>query len=151
MQYEKGHVLIYYYLPLTGLMSHYTTPFTKRVVNKYGSKCHCYWSFFNGTLHMWARIDEEYNYKEKMFTFQTWQKIIKHYPMTGRLIVTRGYIYIFVLLIPYNIAYLPVHWSYKKRLIGSYTSLYWRSGISSTSVRNSVFSRVERSGTSEKK
>jgi hypothetical protein len=36
------------------------------------------------------------------------------------------------------------------RLIGSYTSPYWRSGISSTSVRNSVFSRVERSGTSGK-
>ena len=36
------------------------------------------------------------------------------------------------------------------RLIGSYTSLYWRSGISSTSVRNSVFSRVERSETSGK-
>jgi hypothetical protein len=35
-------------------------------------------------------------------------------------------------------------------LIGSYTSPYWRSGISSTSVRNSVFSRVERSGTSGK-
>ena len=35
-------------------------------------------------------------------------------------------------------------------LIGSYTSPYWRSGISSTSVRNSVFSRVERSGTSWK-
>ena len=32
------------------------------------------------------------------------------------------------------------------RLIGSYTSLYWRSGISSTSVRNSVFSLVDRSG-----
>jgi hypothetical protein len=31
------------------------------------------------------------------------------------------------------------------RLTGSYTSPYWRSGISSTSVRNSVFSRVERS------
>ena len=26
---------------------------------------------FYGTLHMWARIDEEHNYKEKMFTFQT--------------------------------------------------------------------------------
>ena len=38
----------------------------------------------------------------------------------------------------------------KQRLIGSYTSPYWRSGISSTSVRNSVFSRVERSGTSGK-
>ena len=36
------------------------------------------------------------------------------------------------------------------RLIGSYTSPYWRSGISSTSVRNSVFSREERSGTSGK-
>jgi hypothetical protein len=35
-------------------------------------------------------------------------------------------------------------------LIGSYTSLYWRFWISSTSVRNSVFSRVERSGTSGK-
>jgi hypothetical protein len=32
-----------------------------------------YWSFFYGTLHMWARIDEEHNYKEKMFTFQTWK------------------------------------------------------------------------------
>ena len=36
------------------------------------------------------------------------------------------------------------------RLIGSYTSPYLRSGISSTSVRNSVFSRVERNGTSGK-
>ena len=36
------------------------------------------------------------------------------------------------------------------RLIDSYTSPYWRSGISSTNVRNSVFSRVERSGTSGK-
>ena len=40
------------------------------------------------------------------------------------------------------------HWM--KRIIDSYTSSYWRSGISSTSVRNSVFSRVERSGTSGK-
>ena len=32
----QNHVI---YLPLTGLMSHYTTPFTKRVVNKYGSQC----------------------------------------------------------------------------------------------------------------
>jgi hypothetical protein len=39
---------------------------------------------------------------------------------------------------------------HNRRLIGSYTSPYWRSGISSTSVRNSVFSRVERSGTSGK-
>ena len=27
-------------------------------------------SFFYGTLHMWARIDEEQNYKEKMFPFK---------------------------------------------------------------------------------
>ena len=39
---------------------------------------------------------------------------------------------------------------YLWRLIGSYTSPYWWSGISSTSVRNSVFARVERSGTSGK-
>ena len=70
--WEK-HVI---YLPLTGFMSHYTTPFTKwiLVVNKYGSVCHCYRSFFYGTLHMWAWLDEEYNYKENMFTFQTWKK-----------------------------------------------------------------------------
>ena len=80
------------YLPLTGLMSHYTTPFTERVVNKFGSVCPCYWSFFYGTLHMWARIDEEENYKEKMFNFQTSKKIIKNFPMTGRLIVTQGYV-----------------------------------------------------------
>jgi hypothetical protein len=67
----QNHVI---YLPLTGLMSRYTTPFTKRVVNKYGSVCPCYRSFFYGTLHMWARIDEEHNYKERMFTFQTWKK-----------------------------------------------------------------------------
>ena len=30
----QNHVI---YLPLTGLMSRYATPFTKRVVNKYGS------------------------------------------------------------------------------------------------------------------
>ena len=35
-------------------------------------------------------------------------------------------------------------------LIGSYTGPYWRSGISSTSVRYSVFSRVEHSRTSGK-
>jgi hypothetical protein len=67
----QNHVI---YLPLTGLMSHYTTPFTKRVGNKYGSLCPCYRSYFYGTLNMWARIDEEHNYKEKMFTFQTWTK-----------------------------------------------------------------------------
>ena len=44
------------------------------------------------------------------------------------------------------------HWNMMcfLRIIGSYTSPYWRSGISSTSVRNSVFSRVEPSGTSGK-
>ena len=68
----QNHVI---YLPLTGLMSRYTTPFTKRVVKKYRSMCHCYRSFFYGTLHMWARIDEEHNYKEKMFSFQTWKKL----------------------------------------------------------------------------
>jgi hypothetical protein len=30
--------------------------------------------FFYGILHMWVKIDEEHNYKEKMFSFQTWQK-----------------------------------------------------------------------------
>ena len=71
---EKKRKKYVIYLPLTGLMSRYTTPFTKRVVNKYGSVCPCYQSFFYGTLHMRARIDEEHNYKEKMFTFQTWKK-----------------------------------------------------------------------------
>jgi hypothetical protein len=70
----QNHVI---YLPLTGLMSRYTTSFTKRVVNKYGSVCPCYRSFFHGTLHMWARIDEEHNHKEILFTFQTWQNIIQ--------------------------------------------------------------------------
>jgi hypothetical protein len=45
------------------------------VVNKYGSVCHGYRSFFYGTLHMWARIDEEHNVKEKMISFQTWKKL----------------------------------------------------------------------------
>jgi hypothetical protein len=54
----QNHVL---YWPLTGFMWHNRTPFGKRVVNKYGSVCHYYWSFFHGTLHMWARIDEEHN------------------------------------------------------------------------------------------
>ena len=36
--------------------------------------CPCYQSFFYGILYMWARIDEEHNYKEKMFTFQTEKK-----------------------------------------------------------------------------
>ena len=30
--------------------------------------------FFYRTLHMWARMDEEHNYEEKHFTFQTWTK-----------------------------------------------------------------------------
>jgi hypothetical protein len=62
------------YLPPTGLMSRYTTPFTKRVVNKYGSVCPCYRCFSYGTLHMWGRLDEEHNFKGKMFTFQTWKQ-----------------------------------------------------------------------------
>jgi hypothetical protein len=37
------------------------------------------------------RIDEEHNYKEKNVYFSNMKKIIKHYPMTDRLIVTRGY------------------------------------------------------------
>jgi hypothetical protein len=48
--------------------------------------------FFYGTLHMWARIDNEHNYKEKNVYFSNMKKIIKPYPMTGRLIVTQGYI-----------------------------------------------------------
>ena len=79
------------YLPLTGLMWRNTTPFGQRVVNKYGSVCHYYRSFFHGTLHMWARIDEKHNSKEKNVYFSNMKKIIKHYPMTGRLIVTQGY------------------------------------------------------------
>jgi hypothetical protein len=49
------------YWPLTGLMWCNRTPFGKRVVNKYGSVCYYYRSFFHGTLHMWAKIDEEHN------------------------------------------------------------------------------------------
>ena len=45
------------------------TPFGKWVVNKYGSVCYYYQSFFHGTLHMWARIDEEHNCKEKNVYF----------------------------------------------------------------------------------
>ena len=71
------------YWPLAGIMWRNRTPFGTKEVNKYGSVCFYYRSFFHGTLHMRARIDEEHNQKEK--------KIIKHYPMTDRLIVTRGY------------------------------------------------------------
>jgi hypothetical protein len=46
---RQHHVI---YLPLTCLMSRYTTPFTIRVVNTYGSVCPCHRSFFYGTLHM---------------------------------------------------------------------------------------------------
>ena len=49
-----------------------------------------------------------------------------------------------------NLVILILRCKLQDRLIGSYTSPYWRSGISSTSVRNSVFSRVKRSGTSGK-
>ena len=86
---SQTHVL---YWPLTCLMWRNRMPFGKRVVNKYGSVCYYYRSFFHGTLHMWARIDEEHNYKEKNVYFSNMKKIIKHYPMTDRLIVTRGYI-----------------------------------------------------------
>jgi hypothetical protein len=84
----QNHVL---YWPLTDLMWHNRTPFGKSVVNKYGSVCYYYRSFFHGTLHMWSWIDEEHNYKEKNFYFSNMKKIIKHYPMTDRLIVTQGY------------------------------------------------------------
>ena len=84
----QHHVL---YWPLTGLMWRNRTPFGKRVVNKYWSVCYYYRSCFHGTLHMWARIDEEHNYKEKNVYFSNMKKIIKHYPITDRLIVTRGY------------------------------------------------------------
>ena len=43
------------YWPLTGLMWRNRMPFGKRVVNKYGSVCYYYRSFFHGTLQMWAR------------------------------------------------------------------------------------------------
>jgi hypothetical protein len=36
-------------------------------------------------------IDEEHNQKEKNVYFSNMKKIIKHYPMTDRLIVRRGY------------------------------------------------------------
>ena len=49
-----------------------------------------YRSFFHGTLHMWARIDEEHNKKEKNVYFSNMKKIIKHYAMTDGLIVRRG-------------------------------------------------------------
>ena len=45
-------------------------PFGKRVVNKYGSVCYYYRSFFHGTLHMWARIDEEHNLKKNCLLFK---------------------------------------------------------------------------------
>jgi hypothetical protein len=40
-----------------------------------------------------AKIDEEHNYKEKNAYFSNMKKIIKHYPMTDRLIVRRGYLF----------------------------------------------------------
>ena len=33
----------------------------------------------NGTLHMWARIDEKHNYEENNLYFSNMKKIIKHY------------------------------------------------------------------------
>jgi hypothetical protein len=85
----QNHVL---YWTLTDFMRRHTTPFGKGRVNKYGSVCNYYRSFFQGTLHMWARIDEEHNWKGKNVYFSNMKKIIKHYPMTGRLIVRRGYL-----------------------------------------------------------
>jgi hypothetical protein len=61
----KNHML---YWPLTDLMWRNRTPFRKRVVNKYGSVYHYYWSKISNM-----------------------KKIIKHYPMTDRLIVIRWY------------------------------------------------------------
>ena len=34
------------------------------------SVCNYYRSFFHGTLHMWARIDEEHNLKKKCLLFK---------------------------------------------------------------------------------
>jgi hypothetical protein len=48
-------------------------PFGKRVVNKYGSVCYYYQSFCHGTLHMWARIDEEHTVIKKK---KSW--LLKH-------------------------------------------------------------------------
>jgi hypothetical protein len=62
-------ISIYNYGPLC-METSISTSFTKRVVNKYGSVCPCYRSFFYGTLHMWARIDEERNNKEKFLLFK---------------------------------------------------------------------------------
>jgi hypothetical protein len=59
------------------LVSHHTMPFGKGSVNKYGSVCNYYRSFFHETLHMWARIDEEHNWKEKNVYFSNMKKIIK--------------------------------------------------------------------------
>ena len=85
----QNHVL---YWTLTVFMWCHTTPFGKREgMNKYGSVCNYYRSFIHGTLHMWARIDEEQNLNEKNVYFSNMKKIIKHYPMTDWLIVRRGY------------------------------------------------------------
>ena len=65
----QNHVI---YLPLTGLMWRNMMPFGKRAVNKYGSGsvCHYYRSFVHGTLHMWARIDDEHYIKKKCLLFK---------------------------------------------------------------------------------
>jgi hypothetical protein len=55
----QNHVL---YWTLIDFMWRHTTPFGKWRVIKYVSVCKYYRSFFHGTLHMWARIDEEHNY-----------------------------------------------------------------------------------------
>ena len=102
---EKAKILYFlnlvYFLSMTKSCDLFTTdrPYVTLydAIYKKGSKqiwsvYHWYQSFFYGTLHMWARVDEEHNYKEKNVYFSNMKKIIKHYPMTGRLIVIRGYL-----------------------------------------------------------
>jgi hypothetical protein len=66
-------------------------PFGKRVVNKYGSVCHYY--LFSMELYTEQEQMRNIIKKKKCLLFKH-EKIIKHYPMTGRLIVTQGYIYL---------------------------------------------------------
>ena len=74
--------------------------------------------------HMWARIDEEHNLKEKNVYFSNMKKMIKHYPMTDRLIVIREYIHYM-----YNI---NVHWRFSCLFI-CLTQFYW---INSNTILN---------------
>jgi hypothetical protein len=69
----QNHVI---YWPLTGLMWRNRTPFGKRILSKYGSVCYYYRSFFHGTLHMWARIDNKiFNPVNFVFSFLSMQYI----------------------------------------------------------------------------